>query len=54
MNRTRQATTFLALLRLPYSRPALVRRGSRETAGAAAAVAIPATCELQRGQAPIF
>jgi len=54
MNRTRQPMIIITLLRLPHSRCAAVRRGSREAIGAAAAVAIRATYELQRGRAPIF
>jgi hypothetical protein len=46
---------MIALLRLPHSRRVFfVQRGSREAAGAAAVVAILATSESQRGQAPIF
>jgi hypothetical protein len=37
---------------LPQGRRALVRRRSREIAGAVA-IAITAMCEIQRGQAPV-
>jgi hypothetical protein len=40
------------LYRLTHSRRALVQRRERETAAAAALIAITAICELQRGQAP--
>jgi hypothetical protein len=52
MDRRRQPLIHLSLYRLIDSRRILVRRRERELAAPAAAIAMMAICELQRGQAP--